>query len=55
MNMNITTKDFEIFFKGKNLKDLSDKWLGIYYQYAIELNCKRYLKAIEIEIQNRKV
>lgn len=47
------TKIYESDFSEKSLKELSDFWLDVFFQYAIELQCGKYLKAVKTEINRR--
>lgn len=48
------TKLYEADFSTKSLQELSDEWLSIFHSYAIELQCSKYLKAVNAEITRRK-
>lgn len=49
------TKVYEADFSAKSLKDYSDRELSIFYYYAQELRCGKYIKAVNDEIKRRKV
>ena len=51
----MNTKLYESDFSAKSLQELSDEWLSIFHSYAVELQCGKYLKAVQAEITRRKV